>query len=90
MKLTLKLVVHTTEHEYMALLKSMQVDGYLSLSSHLCSLSYSMAMRHEHQLWIYGHMACFPDVDPVSKIGSVQDNYVWRPRECQHNPRLGQ
>ena len=33
---------------------------------------------HEHQLWLYGHVACFPDADPVHEILSARDPRKWR------------
>ncbi len=36
----------------------------------------------ERQLWLYGHVACYPEVDPAHQVVSVWDNPVWRwPRE---------
>ena len=32
----------------------------------------------EHQLWLYGHVARFPDADPAHQILSVRESREWR------------
>ena len=32
----------------------------------------------ERQLWLYGHVAHFPDPDPVHQILSVREPHEWR------------
>ena len=32
----------------------------------------------EHQLWLYGHVARFPDTDPAHQILSVREPREWR------------
>ena len=32
----------------------------------------------ERQLWLYGHLACFPDTDPDHQIFSVRESPEWR------------
>ena len=32
----------------------------------------------ERQLWLYGHVARFPDADPAHKILSVRESPEWR------------
>ena len=33
---------------------------------------------HECQLWLYGHVALFPDADPAYQILSARDLCEWR------------
>ena len=32
----------------------------------------------ERQLWLYGHVTCFPDADPVYQILSAKETREWR------------
>jgi len=32
----------------------------------------------ERQLWLYGHVACFPDADPSHQILSARESHEWR------------
>ncbi len=44
---------------------------------------------HERHLWLYGHVARLPDVDPGHMVLSVRDNPEWRPRGRPRNLWLG-
>ncbi len=44
----------------------------------------------EHKLWLYGHVARLPDVDPAHRVLSVKDNPALnRPRRRPRNSWLG-
>ena len=32
----------------------------------------------QRQLWLYGHVACYPEADPASWVVSERDNLWWR------------
>ena len=32
----------------------------------------------EHQLWLYGHVAPFPDADPAQQVLSAREPHEWR------------
>ena len=38
----------------------------------------------EHHLWLYGHVANFPDADPVHQILSAREPRGWRPTGQPH------
>ncbi len=33
---------------------------------------------HQHQLWLYRHVACYHEADPAHQVVSVRDNSEWR------------
>ena len=41
---------------------------------------------HERQLWLYRHLACFPDADPAHQILSVREPREWRRPVSSENP----
>ena len=41
----------------------------------------------EHQLWLYGHVARFPDADPAHQILSAREPREWRRPMGDHVPR---
>ena len=45
----------------------------------------------QRQLWLYGHVARYPEADPAFRVGSERDNPTWRrSRGRPQNSRLWQ
>ncbi len=60
---------------------SLYSDNFISIR--VITTFYCTCIVHECQLRIYGHVARYPEVDPVHQIVLIQDNLVWRrPRGC--------